>query len=159
MLAQNTPVEVIDLPDSKLLACILRSDNPHAGPTGELLARINPNDVEPDNRHLLKYVQDCLRSSKPITPRGFVSYLEGNTKCVPIEIVQEKRWFNRLQCKYVRLDDYATFAETLKNKLVEHKIYVQSHGEDMEEIRNWSWTPGPGPSATTSDPALNPPEG
>ncbi len=31
--------------------------------------------------------------------------------------------------------------ERLKNKLIEHKIYVQTHGEDMEEIQNWSWSP------------------
>ena len=47
--------------------------------------------------------------------------------------------------------------EELKNKLIEHKIYVQSHGEDMEEIRNWSWTPAPGPEVTTDDPAAQHP--
>ena len=31
--------------------------------------------------------------------------------------------------------------ETLKNKLIEHKIYVQSHGEDLPEIQNWKWIP------------------
>ena len=31
--------------------------------------------------------------------------------------------------------------EQLKNKLIEHKIHIQSHGEDLEEIRTWSWTP------------------
>jgi xylulose-5-phosphate/fructose-6-phosphate phosphoketolase len=49
--------------------------------------------------------------------------------------------------------------ELLKNKLIEHKIYVQSHGEDMEEIRNWRWTTAPGPDVTTADPALDTPEG
>ena len=38
--------------------------------------------------------------------------------------------------------------EELKNKLIEHKIYVQSHGEDMEEIRNWSWTACTWPGAS-----------
>jgi xylulose-5-phosphate/fructose-6-phosphate phosphoketolase len=49
--------------------------------------------------------------------------------------------------------------EALKNKLIEHKIYVQSHGEDLEEIRNWKWTPAHGPEITTDDPTLNTPEG
>jgi xylulose-5-phosphate/fructose-6-phosphate phosphoketolase len=31
--------------------------------------------------------------------------------------------------------------ETLKNKLIEHKIYVQSHGEDLPEIQDWKWVP------------------
>ncbi len=30
--------------------------------------------------------------------------------------------------------------ESLKNKLIEHRIYVQGHGEDMPEVRSWEWT-------------------
>jgi xylulose-5-phosphate/fructose-6-phosphate phosphoketolase len=48
--------------------------------------------------------------------------------------------------------------ETLKNKLIEHKIYVQSHGEDMPEIRNWGWTDERGPEFTTDSPSVNTPE-
>jgi len=48
--------------------------------------------------------------------------------------------------------------EELKNKLIEHKIYVQSRGEDMEEISNWAWAPAAGPRVTTTQPALNTPE-
>jgi len=29
--------------------------------------------------------------------------------------------------------------EMLKNKLIEHKLYIRQHSEDMPEIRNWSW--------------------
>jgi len=49
--------------------------------------------------------------------------------------------------------------EELKNKLIEHKIYVHSHGEDMPEIQNWRWAPAPGPELTTPDPSLTAPEG
>jgi xylulose-5-phosphate/fructose-6-phosphate phosphoketolase len=49
--------------------------------------------------------------------------------------------------------------ETLKNKLVEHRIYVRSHGEDMPEIRNWQWSSAPGPDVTTEQPELNTPAG
>ncbi len=31
--------------------------------------------------------------------------------------------------------------ETLKNKLIEHRIHIRRHGEDMPEIRDWQWSP------------------
>jgi xylulose-5-phosphate/fructose-6-phosphate phosphoketolase len=29
--------------------------------------------------------------------------------------------------------------QTLRNRLIEHKLYIASHGDDMPEIRNWKW--------------------
>ncbi len=29
--------------------------------------------------------------------------------------------------------------QILRNRLIEHKLYVDEHGEDMPEIRNWHW--------------------
>jgi xylulose-5-phosphate/fructose-6-phosphate phosphoketolase len=29
--------------------------------------------------------------------------------------------------------------QRFRNKLIEHRQYVGEHGEDMPEIRNWSW--------------------
>lgn len=36
----------------------------------------------------------------------------------------------------------AQFAATLERRLEEHKAFVREHGEDMPEIRNWSWPYG-----------------
>ena len=34
----------------------------------------------------------------------------------------------------------AHIKQTLRNKLIDHKLYVAQHGEDMPEIRDWKWT-------------------
>ncbi|WP_405218319.1 phosphoketolase [Agrococcus sp. Ld7] len=46
-----------------------------------------------------------------------------------------------------RLKDVSAHVrEGLLNKLVEHRQYIRTHGEDMPEIRNWEWTAAPGPA-------------
>jgi xylulose-5-phosphate/fructose-6-phosphate phosphoketolase len=48
--------------------------------------------------------------------------------------------------------------EALKNKLIEHRRYVRTHGEDMPEVRNWQWASGRGPTFGTQDPEKETPE-
>lgn len=36
-------------------------------------------------------------------------------------------------------DISAHIREELKNKLIEHRLYIETHGEDMPEIRNWQY--------------------
>jgi xylulose-5-phosphate/fructose-6-phosphate phosphoketolase len=48
--------------------------------------------------------------------------------------------------------------ERLKNKLIEHRIYIREHGEDLPAIRDWQWTPASGPAVESHAPARNAPE-
>jgi xylulose-5-phosphate/fructose-6-phosphate phosphoketolase len=59
-----------------------------------------------------------------------------------------------------RLQSVAGHArEALKDKLIEHRRYVRTHGEDMPEVREWQWTREGGPTVRTSDEAKETPEG
>jgi xylulose-5-phosphate/fructose-6-phosphate phosphoketolase len=49
--------------------------------------------------------------------------------------------------------------ERLKNKLIEHRMYVRTHGEDMPEIRHWTWGAADGPQVETAAAEREAPEG
>lgn len=43
-------------------------------------------------------------------------------------------------------DRSAHVREELRNKLIAHRQYIRTHGQDMPEILDWQWTPAPGPA-------------
>jgi xylulose-5-phosphate/fructose-6-phosphate phosphoketolase len=57
------------------------------------------------------------------------------------------------------IDRSAHAREALRNKLLEHRHHVRTHGEDLADVRNWQWSPGPGPDGQTAGPAPEAPEG
>src|SRR4051794_6064542 len=48
--------------------------------------------------------------------------------------------------------------ELLRNRLIEHAIYVREHGEDLPEVRDWQWSAGQGPQVRTQAPERTSPE-
>jgi xylulose-5-phosphate/fructose-6-phosphate phosphoketolase len=51
----------------------------------------------------------------------------------------------------------AHFRERLHNKLIEHRQYVRTHGEDMPDVRSWQWSTTPGPATGVANPPLHEP--
>jgi xylulose-5-phosphate/fructose-6-phosphate phosphoketolase len=73
-------------------------------------------------------------------------YNEEGTTTTPFDmcVLNELDRFNlvidvidRVDCQGSRA---AHLKQVMQNKLLEHTEYIRKHGEDMPEIRNWSWT-------------------
>src|SRR3954454_22675986 len=90
-------------------------------------------------------------------------YKEEGTTTTPFDmtVLNEVDRFNLAMDVIDRVDRFQGTSgwarETLKNKLIRHRIYVRSHGEDMPEVRDWQWGTADGPAVTTTQPELNTP--
>jgi phosphoketolase len=72
-------------------------------------------------------------------------YKEEGTTTTPFDmtVLNELDRFNLADDvidRVARLQNQAAHVKDwLHNKLIEHKQYITTHGEDMPEIRNWKW--------------------
>lgn len=92
-------------------------------------------------------------------------YIEEGTTTTPFDmtVVNQLDRFNLAMDGIDRVPGLAgvsgPFREHLRNKLIEHRIYVRTHGEDLPEVRDWQWKPAAGPESKTEQPARQTPEG
>jgi xylulose-5-phosphate/fructose-6-phosphate phosphoketolase len=76
-------------------------------------------------------------------------YIEEGTITTPFDLRVENRLdrFHLVQDVIDRLGELgntgAALKQLMQDKLVAHKQYVDTHGEDMPEIQNWKWTNTP----------------
>ena len=51
-----------------------------------------------------------------------------------------------------KLGERAAYAkQEIRDKLIDHRQYIRRYGDDMPEIKNWTWGQGGGGGATSTE--------
>ena len=150
ILRQHFPtlkVRVVNVVD--LMTLQPQSEHPH-GLSDQEYDRIFPKNKQvifafhgyPSVIHILTY----RRTNYPYM--HVHGYKEEGTTTTPFDmtVLNSLDRFHLVEAVIDRLPSLASSSAStkqfLQKKLIEHKEYIQKHGEDMPEIRNWKWNHG-----------------
>ncbi len=152
LLRQHVPdlrLRVVNVVD--LMALEPQSEHPHGLPDRAYDALFTPNKPIIFAFHGYPWLIHRLvyrRRNQQLHVRG---YKEEGTTTTPFDMCVR----NDLDRFHLALDVLdrvpklenvtAHFRQWLRDRLVDHRSYVQAHGDDMPEIKNWQW---PYPSGT-----------